>query len=389
MMTLSMIPLRLDLPFLHAKPAKARTPSNPLESTLAPTFAKQLPMISKQTFAISGISTCVYGLEEIPAHVEQVACLWLLHPRLSDQARMQPVAATAINRWNAVLSSREANDQTPAIGLIAVCFDQCNHGSREVSPQANEAWRSGNRTHAQDMFSIYRGTAIDTSLLLDYLPSYVFPDCQRSITTNIVLGISLGGHAAWQALMHEPRISAGIIIIGCADYASLMTDRAAKSRLPSWTATSPPGASFFGSPDFPRNLVEAVERSDPAAILFGGVSPSSRVDGRCSTETEIERMRPLMEKHLAGKKILNLSGGADKLVPYSRSEPFLRLLNEAVNPRSGWFSDKGTELTDKIYEGVGHEMTKEMLNDAVDFICETLGGSAPLSHERRPRPWKI
>ena len=45
--------------------------------------------------------------------------------------------------------------QSPT-GLIAVSFDQRNHGTRKVDNLANEAWRSGNESHAQDMFSIYR-----------------------------------------------------------------------------------------------------------------------------------------------------------------------------------------------------------------------------------------
>ena len=41
-------------------------------------------------------------------------------------------------------------------GLIAVSFDQRNHGSRKIDELANQDWRSGNERHAQDMFSIYR-----------------------------------------------------------------------------------------------------------------------------------------------------------------------------------------------------------------------------------------
>ncbi len=62
---------------------------------------------------------------------------------------MGPLAAACLDHWN-------HHEQSQEIGLVAVTFDQRNHGTREVDPLSNEAWRSGNKQHAQDMFSIYR-----------------------------------------------------------------------------------------------------------------------------------------------------------------------------------------------------------------------------------------
>ena len=108
--------------------------------------------VSSKTYHIAGILTTVYGLEEIPTNVKEVACLWLLHPRLQAQECMAPVAAASINDWNSKLSS----SKTPQKGLVAVSFDQRNHGTRRVDKVANEAWKQGNANHAPDMFSIYR-----------------------------------------------------------------------------------------------------------------------------------------------------------------------------------------------------------------------------------------
>jgi dienelactone hydrolase len=67
--------------------------------------------------------------------------------------------------------------------------------------------------------SIFHGTATDTSLLIDHLPSYVFNAVESPpIKQHLVLGISLGGHAAWQVLFADPRVTAGVVIIGCPDY---------------------------------------------------------------------------------------------------------------------------------------------------------------------------
>jgi pimeloyl-ACP methyl ester carboxylesterase len=67
--------------------------------------------------------------------------------------------------------------------------------------------------------SIFHGTALDTTLLIDHLGSYIFHGPEApSIDQHLVLGVSLGGHAAWQVLFNEPRVTAAVVIIGCPDY---------------------------------------------------------------------------------------------------------------------------------------------------------------------------
>ena len=123
---------------------------NPMEKT----YLNKPSSISKESFTIAGILTTVFGLAELPSGSKNVACLWLLHPRLQTQACMEPIAYSAIAEWNHKLAQRE--DRTQALGLIAATFDQRNHGSREIERLANEAWIYGNERHAQDMFSSYR-----------------------------------------------------------------------------------------------------------------------------------------------------------------------------------------------------------------------------------------
>jgi hypothetical protein len=57
-------------------------------------------------------------------------------------------------------------------------------------------------------------------LTIDHpVESYIFqgPD-EPSIDQHLVLGISLGGHSAWQVIFNEPRVTAAVIIIGSPDY---------------------------------------------------------------------------------------------------------------------------------------------------------------------------
>lgn len=328
---------------------------------------------------------------------------------------MTGFATSVIAGWNNRIKDSRAS---PIKGLIAVSFDQRNHGTRLIDPLANEAWREGNPRHAQDMFSIFReyrtskfemflppglfvvlaiyvlrtnasrtieGTARDVSVLMDYLPAYVFPQGERRISKHMVLGVSLGGHAAWSCLLHEPRVSAGVVIIGCPDYVNLMVDRARLSKLPSWTNSDPPGSRILGSEAFPSSLLQTISRLDPASIFLSYVNPNSDAGPLRNnplpepTENEKQALRPVLTRCLAGKKILNLSGGVDKLVPYHRGEVFLTWLKKAIAP-DGWFADGAVTFEDIIDEKAGHEVTPKMVDEAVRFITETLASSDDASN---------
>ncbi|GAB1211115.1 hypothetical protein ATERTT37_000227 [Aspergillus terreus] len=336
------------------------------------------PPVSSKTYPIAGILTTVFGLDELPADASDVACLWLLHPRLATQERMTPIASAVISDWNKRL--REGRAGGPVKGLIAVAFDQRNHGSRLVDPLGNEAWRQGNPRHAQDMFAVFQGTARDVSLLMDYLPSYIFPNSERRIPEHLVLGVSLGGHAAWSCLLHEPRVSAGVVIIGCPDYVNLMVDRARLSKIPSWTSSDPPGAQILGSEAFPTSLLETIRRYDPASYFLSHMEMGADAGPIRSkaipepSEKEKQALRPVLTRCLAGKRIMNLSGGVDKLVPYHKGEIFLTWLKQAIAP-DGWFADGAVTFEDIIDQSAGHEVTPKMVDEAVRFIGDALAAS--------------
>lgn len=210
---------------------------------------------------------------------------------------------------------------------------------------------------------------------MDYLAGYVFPDEKHKISQNLILGVSLGGHAAWSCLLHEPRISAAVIMIGTPDYLNVMVDRARLSKLDSWTKSTPPGSEIIGSEAFPTSFVEIVKQYDPASLFLSYVESASgplREDTLPEpTEKEKQDLKPVLTKCLAGKRILNLSGGMDKLVPYYRGEAFLTWLKNAV-ASSGWFGDGGVIFEDIIDESAGHEVTPKMATEAIRFVSETL-----------------
>ena|SRR5690242_4618217 len=332
--------------------------NNPLEGTSA-----AAPTVSARTFTIAGILVTIHGLAELPSTATSITCLWLLNPRLQTKETMAPIASQIISAWNA---------QSPhSVGLIAAAFDQRNHGSRLVDKLHNEAWRQGNETHAVDMFGCYHGTAVDCSQLIDHMESYIFPPSSPSPVTNIsthfALGISLGGHATWHLLLADPRITAGVVGIGCPDYTRLMTDRARLSKRASYTASTPPGASFLGSQDFPPPLMAAVAQFDPAGLLLPGVFDPVGSDRPVGSET-LTRFRTLVRDRLSGKHILNLSGGADKLVPYAAGEPFLRVFSKVLSQDPAL----DVHFSDEIFDGVGHAFPEAMADRATEWVCGLL-----------------
>jgi len=313
--------------------------------------------VSMKTFYVGGIITDVYGLDELSSSCKAVSCLWLLHPRGLNKQWMADTASSSIKDWN-------QRPQASKRGLLAVSFDQRNHGSREVHAPANGAWIEGNESHAQDMFSIIQGTVVDTSLLIDHIGSYILLDeNDPSIDQHLALGVSLGGHAAWQCLFGEPRITAAVVIIGCPDYMFLISDRARLSKLASH------GANFHGSKHFPKALVQSVEKVDPKGILFGTseviLSPS---------ESQRSQLRRIMDQKIKNKRVLVCSGGEDKLVPYRCSEPFMKFLKNAAGDKrgEGWYKDGNVYVEDVVYPGAGHEYTDAMKVDSVRFISDTL-----------------
>ncbi|KAI9849921.1 MAG: hypothetical protein M1837_000135 [Sclerophora amabilis] len=382
--------------------------------------------ISQRTIPIAGILVTIHGLDELLPAQHEIACVWLLHPRLSKREQMEPIAVAAINAWKSYIEA-ECGEEFQKKGLIAVSFDHRNHGSRLVSPEANGTWRNGNPTHAQDMFSIYEGTSHDLSHLQTHLASYIFQSAapvnttpNRILSEQLVLGVSLGGHSAWHSLLHNPMITAGIIIIGCPDYIRLMADRAAKS-LKSFTSSLPVGAAFLGSPDFPPSLLDAVNARDPAAILMRPFVPNDDYLGTTAPistttsgpplpkEADLSQVRALMTRHLGNKRILNLAGAADKLVPYAQAAPFMQFLKAATTPWSnntnpaateagevtttttattfageGWFADGGLEVRDVVFDGVGHEMTPAMVAEVEKFIVRILSKQTERSEAETP-----
>lgn len=171
------------------------------------------PTLSKTTIPMSGLLVDAYGLDELSSPSIPIFILWLLHPRNRTRARMSDIACRVISAYNSTPSASSR-------GLIALSFDMPNHGTRCVSPEANNAWKDGNVMHAVDMMGMVKGGRGDMSGLMDVVAGYLQGHTDREVRVegHVCLGWSLGGHAAWQAWMGERRLDAVVVIVGCPDF---------------------------------------------------------------------------------------------------------------------------------------------------------------------------
>lgn len=106
-------------------------------------------------------------------------------------------------------------------GLLCLAYDQRNHGTREINPHTTGSWREGNPNHAVDMWGMVSGMVADQSLLMDLIEAYLFPAAEsdgKTIDQHLVLGVSQGGHSAWQAVFGDKRVRGGVAVIGCPDF---------------------------------------------------------------------------------------------------------------------------------------------------------------------------
>jgi dienelactone hydrolase len=192
------------------------------------------------------------------------------------------------------------------------------------------SWREGNETHAQDMFSVQYGTAQDVSLLISLLPAYLPPTLRVELWACV--GVSLGGHSTWLALLHDPRIAVGVPIIGCCDYLALM-----RNRLRSMLA---------------KRSTHDAKKTEEDYLPEGLKSALGQLDAAGMGERAIEKLKE--------KKILVLCGADDRLVPYSCSQQFIELLQQAMSAAGV------CEVV--VEEGKGHELTDSMVAAAGDFL---------------------
>lgn len=144
--------------------------------------------------------------------------------------------------------------------------------------------------------------------------------------------------------------------------ADLLSDRARLTKLSTFDAATK-GASFLGSKDFPQGLMQSCFKHDPRGMVFNKGEPVWP-----ASEGEQEKIKAALRSRVAGKKFLITSGGADKLVNYECSRPFLDVFKKAAQT----WPDLELSVEDNVYAGIGHEFSADMVKDSVRFIVDAV-----------------
>jgi hypothetical protein len=120
------------------------------------------------------------------------------------------------------------------------------------------------------------------------------------------------------------------------------------------------GNDFLGSKYFPSDLIGTCKAYDPKGLLFG----SDALPALPMSDKERSRVAEILASRgcIRGKKLLLLSGADDKLVPHRHTVPVVKIL-ESIG---------GVDVSDKLYEGVGHAFSGDMVEEAVRFLVSAV-----------------
>ncbi|CAG8534094.1 13282_t:CDS:10 [Acaulospora colombiana] len=311
-------PMSIDLSILSTTSAAWSDLSSPEARRLltgAPVnsaceLALRLPM-NCQTLLIAGIEVDVWTNPPIPTLNQlPISVLFILHGRSNTRRGVEHI----VKRMLEVQSSSPSD----------------SHWKREL--------------YVVTLVSPV-GTAQDVSNLIDFLPSYLFPEQEREIEQWALAGFSLGGHSTWIALKNGKKCTSIahydmkwlIIPIQirypaknwrCPDYLNLMFDRATRK-----------GFDTTATAYFPPNFVAYVKENDPCS------APVSNHD-----ETN-----PYL-----GKKILAIAGGKDRLVPWQFSAKFYESLQVGEHGVKEMFIDDeaGHNETRKWFNAISQQTTE-------------------------------
>lgn len=117
-----------------------------------------------------------------------------------------------------------------------------------------------------------------------------------------------------------------------------------------------------------------MRRADPAGKLLPSYLQAPNDGSTKVLPGDYERLSAALDALLKGKTVFALSGGADKLVPYAEGKVFYDFLKSAIGgeDKEGWWKGNNCVFVDRVYDGVGHETTAEMADDAVRFLADVV-----------------
>jgi sulfonate transport system substrate-binding protein len=168
---------------------------------------------SHEHIDVGGLRVYVVRTEPPPSP-RPLRALFLLHARTGSLASVLDRAEDLVRRARAL-----------GVPLLVLAVELRNHGQRMLDSQLNGPM-SGD---GLEMFANVLGTARDVSFVMDVLPGKLSLRGERIERWGIV-GISMGAHVCLVAAMRDSRFATCVSLIGCADYAWLMSERIRSQR---------------------------------------------------------------------------------------------------------------------------------------------------------------
>ncbi|ODQ65309.1 hypothetical protein NADFUDRAFT_47012 [Nadsonia fulvescens var. elongata DSM 6958] len=338
---------------------------------------------SEKSFYISSVHTFVYGIDELssgcgnssgvrstaggtfyppretspqskpPQHIDEIAMLHLVHPRLQNYSYTKILAHELLHRYRTLTRS--------SVKMIALTYDIRNHGTRTTHAASNREWSEDNLTHAQDMSSIMDGSSLDLNLVMKYLPTYLPFECNR--ISHIIAGVSLGGHITWRSVLDcdsEKYNLVGIApIIGSPYQTGLLLDRllvqsgrlAERDRL-------------FEELKTTSRACFDLSYEELCAICFDSCDDLTL---RRKWPRELHRLLSHSDKLIfdticTSLKIFILNGADDTLVPSSFSDDWIKHRQNSQDPLAK------QNLKVFVQPGVGHLCTNEMVKLVSEWL---------------------
>ncbi|KPM44069.1 hypothetical protein AK830_g2426 [Neonectria ditissima] len=274
---------------------------------------ESIPRSSTLTINIAGIPLYLFGVDELNAEQRKdTTVLFHIHGRTRTYQDAEEIAHQLLHEWRSRGSATK--------GLVVATFDNRNHGTRAIDEISIQDWASGNPRHAQDMLSTIDGIVADVETCVTFLESYV-----EGIFTPknfIATGLSLGGHTTWNILAKDPRIHAGIVVVGSPNLTSMLEERLANYKQ--------------------TQVITADTKEWPKSI------------------EKLYRERDRGLEGISGKKILILNGAIDPLVPTKFTHDWV---------------DKFASNNEVIFveqDATGHWLSLQMVEKIVDWVVETV-----------------
>ncbi|KAH6880732.1 Alpha/Beta hydrolase protein [Thelonectria olida] len=274
---------------------------------------ESVPDSSTTIINIAGLHVYLFGVDELtPAQAEDTTVLFHVHGRTRTYKDAEEIAHQLLHDWRL----RGSGDK----GLVVATFDNRNHGTRSIDELSIQDWKSGNGKHAQDMLSMIDGIVADVQTTVTFLESYV--DGIFIPKAFIITGLSLGGHVSWDVLAKDPRIRAGVIIVGSPNLTPMLLER-----LGDYKSIEEVPA---GTKEWPKSIEKLYLNRDKS---LEGIS---------------------------GKKLLILNGAVDPLVPTKFTHPWIEK-----------YAAKN-DVTFIEQEETGHWFSVQMMDKLVDWVVETV-----------------